>query len=187
MVMANMLYSKYLEARKYNMDNFDDILTEVYKHANIALGFCEAKLDYYMLLAACSVLKNRDISNAQMCIQQCSRFTHNQIWRYSDAFLKAYNSSNPLTIYRKYQQAFSVPTNIPEIITFIEMISSEEPDRNGLKFALGLLYSELPDSELCEESFNSYISSVGTIDAKVSHIISEKLEHSKRLFNSMSA
>ena len=56
-----------------------------------------------------------------------------------------------------YNAAFRVPYNIPDLIIFIESVLEREPKRSGLLLAVGILYINLGDEELANDSIKKYI------------------------------
>lgn len=99
----------------------------------------------------------RDVKKSKEHIKICSTFKNESSWRYSEAFLCAYEGKGELTIYRKYKQAFRKNYDLAEIAWFIEEIYEQESDKFKLLFALGMVYSELGQYSMAEESFSLFI------------------------------
>ncbi len=84
--------------------------------------------------------KYRDIPSAVSHIKKCKSIASNDNWMYSDAFLTAYSSAELDLVFAKYKKACQTSYNPVKIITFIENVIKDEPDKIMLYFALGYLY-----------------------------------------------
>ena len=84
--------------------------------------------------------KYRDIPSAVSHIKKCKSIASNDNWMYSDAFLTAYSSAELDLVFVKYKKACQTNYNPVKIITFIENVIKDEPDKIMLYFALGYLY-----------------------------------------------
>lgn len=153
---------KHLELMSFNLNKANDNIPETY--------------DYYLLMAVFHVLFNRAITKAIDCIKNCKRILPNGNWKYSQAFILAYEGRSPLLVYRHYKAAFRIDYNIVELIVFIEEILETETDRNVLRFALGLLYEKIDDKELMHTCFMEFITNADKeeINADVRKFICEK-------------
>ena len=104
------------------------------------------------------IAKKQDSQKANELINLCKQIKQApQIWRYSEAFLKAYDNKSISAILNSYNAAFRVPYNIPDLIIFIESVLEREPKRSGLLLAVGILYKNLGDEELANDSIKKYI------------------------------
>jgi len=103
------------------------------------------------------VARNTDISSAKKCIDKCKQMNQLTNWRYSDAFFAAYDGIPPLSIYKKYCQAFKSEQNLYKIVDFIEYFIEREPGRITLHLAAGLVYDVIGDTILAKEHFEAYL------------------------------
>ncbi|MEK7263468.1 MAG: hypothetical protein AAB071_03035 [Bacteroidota bacterium] len=114
-----------------------------------------------LLSAICHFSLNRDIASAKKNIRNC-RKTKDGTWRYSEAFLYAYEG-NMKNAKRKYFEAFRSSNNditVPiQIEEFILDILDEEQDKIQLYFCLGLInYHSKQDREAAKRDFTQFIS-----------------------------
>ena len=79
------------------------------------------------------------------------------IWKYSDAFLKAFANKPIGSIWAAYKAALKVPYNTLDLTVFIEKMIRTKPERTGLYLALGILYRANDDPQLASEYFEKYI------------------------------
>jgi len=113
--------------------------------------------EYYLEKAFFHVARNSNIAAARDCVKVCKQFKNQNSWRYSDAFLTAYENRPPLMIYRKYSTAFKYDQDLSRIVDYIEYILDKEPDRIGLHLAAGLVYHEIDQKQLSTEHLNLYL------------------------------
>jgi hypothetical protein len=173
MIKALIMYQAY-KTRKdlIKLEGFKDALLE-------ANNYIPNTYDYFLNKAIYCVLSNRDINNAKEHIKQCSDCKGEYTWRYSDAFLCAYEGRGAFTLYKKYKSAFRKSYPLIDIAWFIEDILEENPDRIHLMFALGMVYSEMGENDLAIESFNGFLSSYdGKEESAIKLLISERLDMS---------
>lgn len=116
---------------------------------------------YYLNKAYCDVALDR-IDEAKSAINLCKQLcmqTNNreQRWKYSEAFLNAYENKSLAKIVQSYSNAFKVQYDLQDLIMYIEMIVERRPERNGLFLALGMLYEENGDVDLAKENYDIYI------------------------------
>ena len=128
--------------------------------------------DYYLSKAYYYVAFNSDIAAAKECIQKCKQFKDRNSWRYSEAFVIAYENRSALTIYKKYTQALKYEQDLHRIVDFIENIIDKEPRRTGLHLAAGLIYHKISQEELAQEHFRCYLAE--NDDKKIRQILLEK-------------
>lgn len=112
---------------------------------------------YHLEIAIVHVLKYRDYATAQKHIDECRVQDSNGDWRYSDAFLFAYNSKNTWKIYGKYRSALKYDTELGSVIYFIEKVMQKEPDKFTLHLALGLLYEKADSTRLMKHHFTLFM------------------------------
>lgn len=99
---------------------------------------------YNLLKAYVLVMLHHDIATAKKCIEKCKNLNHGQAWRFSDAFLSAYNGNSPGSTLSKYRKAFKEsPENLVELADFIEVVHEQEPEKENLLLALGLIYNQM--------------------------------------------
>lgn len=149
--LARPAYNSYRQTKKpeYLME-YRCLLEEANKYT-------PNTYEYYLDSAMLAILIDRDPGQAAIYVEKCKLTKSRNEWRYSDAFLAAYDiEMNPLKIYRKYQTAFKYEINILDIAEFIEDIIEEEPEHGGLHLALGLIYHDIKDSELMHIHFEKY-------------------------------
>lgn len=111
---------------------------------------------YYSKKAYYEIAKNHDARLAEEYVIKQKSIDSRKAWKYSEAFLAAYNGKSPMTIYKKYKNAFKVEQNLIEIVDYIEFILLNEPERFGLLLAAGLVYEELGDNELSHQYYIRY-------------------------------
>ena len=149
--IINSEYASYRQTRDFKyLNNYRCLLEEANKYIQ---NTYEYNLDSGML----SILIDKNIANAAMFIEKCKLIKGRNEWRYSEAFLAAYdNEINPLKVYRKYQGALKHDINIIIIIDFIEDILDQEPEHGGLHLALGLIYHDIKDFILMSYHLKKY-------------------------------
>lgn len=126
---------------------------EIIEKANIYLP---ETYGYYLDSAMLAVLIDGNALLSSKYVNKCREIGDRNDWKYSDAFLAAYENKNPLTVYRKYQAAFKSDFNILMIIEFIECLLDEEPQRGSLHLSLLLCYRELGDYVLMHRHIARY-------------------------------
>ena len=129
---------------------------------------------FYANKAYYEIAKNRDSKQAEVYIIKQRSTDPSKIWKYSDAFLAAYNGKSPLIIYKKYKSAFKVEYNLVYIADYIEFILLDDPERIGLYLAAALVYEELGDNKLAHHYYCKY-KNVNN-NEKFEEILSEKLK-----------
>lgn len=138
--------------------NIDIVANEL----NLANKYIKDTYIYYEGMSVCAFLKDRDIKRVKDCLGNCKRINKNGTWKYSDAFIKAYEGQSEGKIIYHYKQALKIQYNYMDLISFIEDIVNIENDKNMLRFALVILYLKLGE----------------VITAK--SILKEYLEHNKK-------
>jgi tetratricopeptide (TPR) repeat protein len=138
-----------------------EMLTKAEEHLDtiIQLSF---DVNYFAELAKaiCCIVLRRDVNAARKHIRLCRKI-NDATWRYSDAFLSAYEGKLKES-YNKYKGAFkkkcedSVPVQSEE---FIQEIIEEEPHRKDLYFCLGLInYYAKEDYRQAKRDFEIFAS-----------------------------
>lgn len=153
MIYAMIYIEKY--QRQCDDENVIDKMNTMLEKAKECCGmtyeYCLNKAYYY-------VAKKQDSKKASELINLCKQIKHApQTWKYSAAFLKAYNNKSINTIVVSYNAALRVPYNISDLIIFIESVLEREPERRGLLLAVGILYKNLGDEELANKSIKKYV------------------------------
>lgn len=138
--LAKIEHEKYrVDHNKSFMRRYRDIIEETNKYVKDTYG-------YFLDRAMLAIILDRDSAQAAKYVEKCRLLNERNDWRYSDAFLAAYDDVNPLKVYRKYQVAFKSEFNPLYIIEFIENVLEEEPLRGSLQLALILIYNEIGDT-----------------------------------------
>ena len=119
----------------------------------------------HMVAAMAAFALRRDMETAQKEIQAC-RKSPDSAWRYSEAFLHAYDGDLQRA-YRSYRSAFGSPLGDPTIPTqceeFIQGIVEEEPERQWLYYCLGLInYRGKDDPVAALRDFRRFVDKVDT-------------------------
>lgn len=118
------------------------------KHIELANLAIPDRYVYHLNMATIDFLKYRNISSAKSHIKRCKELNDNDHWKYSEAFLLAYETDDPNIVYSKYMHLINNTYNVMNIINFIEKILEIEPDKVILHLALGLLYYNNNDKAL---------------------------------------
>ena len=114
----------------------------------------------HLCAATCAFVFHRDITQAQSEIEACRKLKDG-IWRYSEAFLHAYEGDLE-SAYRSYQKGFQSPLSDPTVPTqceeFIQMILDSEPERYWLYYCLGLInYRAKGDLQSARADFRRFV------------------------------
>ncbi len=110
-------------------------------------------LNYAKLL----FLKYRDVASAKVHIAQCKKINTNDYWKYSEAFLIMYEKEDPNIVYTRYTQLKNNSyQDVLGIIKFIEHVLLQEPEKNILYLALGLLYENINDDTFANCNFRKF-------------------------------
>lgn len=142
---------------KYYITNDIYYLEQLEYYVELANASVPNQYSYHLNMAKIVFLKNRDIVSAKEHIKHCKLINENDYWKYSEAFLLAYDFENPNIVFSKYKQLEDNSYNLIEIIAFIEQILEEEPNRQLLHLALGILYDYNGDSELSSCHLKQFI------------------------------
>jgi len=150
MIKALLTYQEYRTKKEVSgLAAYKEALTE-------ANAFMPGTYDYYLNMAIYYMFARRDVKKSKEQIKMCATFKSESSWRYSDAFLYAYEGKGELTLYGKYKQAFRKNYDLAEIAWFIEEVYELEPEKHKLLFALGMVYSELGQYTSAKESFQLF-------------------------------
>lgn len=131
-----------------------EIVENELNHAN---KFIKDTYIYYEGMSVCAFLKNRDIKRVKDCLGNCKRINKNGTWKYSDAFIKAYEGQSEGKIIYHYKQALKIQYNYMDLISFIEDIINIENDKNMLRFALVILYLKLGEVITAKSILKEYL------------------------------
>ena len=153
MIYAMVYLEKY--QRQCDDENALNTVNDMLEKAKDCYGktyeYCLNKAYYY-------VAKEQDSKKAGELINLCKQIKNApQNWKYSEAFLKAYDNKSIGSIINSYNTALKVPYNIPDLIVFIESVLEREPNRSGLLLAVGILYKNIGDELLANESLRKYV------------------------------
>ena len=129
---------------------------------------------YCLNMAYVCILLSHDAERARTLIEKCKMTRENDDWKYSAAFLGAYQGNDPMSIYAKYREAFETGYNPVKIIHYIEYILLEEPERKLLHFAAGLLYDNIGDARQMKIHFSWYLEEA-IPDKRAERMIGEKM------------
>lgn len=150
----------------------DLLLTEEYLEKGNAL--IKNTYIYNLHKAYVCVAKNQDIKQARHYINMCKQTCKGDVsWKYSEAFLRAYEDRTIGSIVSGYKAALKVKYNIVNLIYFIEKVLEAHPERRGLHLALAILYEDNEDYQLAKEHFDLYVSSSENAD-KTKDILRKK-------------
>jgi tetratricopeptide (TPR) repeat protein len=154
LLWISALREKYLRTRDDRVledaDAVADKLLALNPEYEIALEF--KALAHFVL--------DRDVAGSRRLLARCRKSPYG-VWRYSSAFLFAYEGQLKKAR-EQYERAFrsrmpdgTIPTQVEE---FIQIILDEEPERIGLHFALGLIAFEgKADYLAAREDFRRFI------------------------------
>lgn len=113
---------------------------------------------YYMGKAYCSVAIYDDIEEAKNCINLCKQMLpNNGYWKYSRAFIEAYENKSILKTISHYKTALKIDYDLQELVIYIERIIEMRQDRVGLYLALGILYEKIGDYLLAKLNYERYL------------------------------
>lgn len=153
MTWAQMNAAKYI--KQCNDEIALDKMNEMIEKAH---DCGDESTDYYCNKAYYYIAKSGNVEKAKECIEKCKLIKGEpQVWKYSEAFFKAYENRAIASIYSSYEKALKIDYNIQDIIMYIEMVLNREPDKSGLHLALGILYNKLGDSSLSKNNLNKYL------------------------------
>jgi len=157
-----------------------EMLSKAEEHIDTIIQI-SGDINYFAELskAICCMVLRRDVNAARKHIRLCRKIK-DATWRYSDAFLSAYEGKLKDS-YNKYRGAFknkcedSVPVQSEE---FIQEIIEEEPHRKDLHFCLGLInYYAKEDYRQAKRDFeifsseNNSVKNTQVLEIVESHIM----------------
>ena len=122
--------------------------------------------DVHLAAAMAAFALHRDMETARMEIRAC-RNSPDAAWRYSEAFLYAYDGDLQRA-YESYRRAFDSPLADPTVPTqceeFIQGIVEEEPERQWLYYCLGLInYRGKGDPMAALSDLRKFVDEVDTV------------------------
>ena len=136
------------------LDEMNIMLEKAKECYGLTYEYCLNKAHY-------CIAKEQDAKKAKEYINMCKQMKQVPlIWKYSDAFLVAYENRSLATICSRYKNALCVDYNILDLIVFIERVLEKEPERIGLFLALGILYRRIDDISLSDKNIATYLSNV---------------------------
>lgn len=155
------IYETCLHLEKAELDEFEETrdkqhlirYREILEKSNCYLP---ETYGYYLDSAMLTILLDGNSKLASQYVNKCREIVERNDWKYSDAFIAAYENRNPLIVYRKYKAAFKSEFNILLIIDFIECLLEEEPHRGSLHLSLILCYKEVGDFVLMHRHIARY-------------------------------
>lgn len=127
--------------------------------------YAQDDYEVHMMAAMAAFALHRDMDTARREIRACQN-SPDPAWRYSEAFLHAYDGDLQRA-YESYRRAFKSPLTDPTVPTqceeFIQGIVEEEPERQWLYYCLGLInYRGKDDPMAALRDFRRF---VDTVDA----------------------
>lgn len=140
----------------FYFEKSDETLIKMIEKLEEANALFPNTYDYFNGKAYCLVALYLDTNTAQKYVDECKKQDIIQTWKYSEAFLAAYNHHSPNTIIRKYKEAFKVKHDLARIADYIEYIIDKKPDHKDLHLAAALVYDRLNDHILASEHFMEY-------------------------------
>lgn len=161
---------------KYQSQCDDDELLEMIGDYLEKARECEGKtFEYCLNKAYYCVAKEQNTTKAWEYINICKQMKKVPlVWKYSEAFLKAYDNRSIGSVCSSYKMALKVDYNVQDLIVYVEMMLGKEPERIGLCLALGILYNYMGDSRLSQEYLEKYLASEADPD-KAREIIRKKV------------
>ncbi len=147
----------------YNWDRYydtDDVsyLDKVEKYLETINELYPNTYGYCLDMAAIVMLKYNSVKKAKELIDKCKEMNKNDFWRYSDAFLTAYEGNDIYAVIRKYDKVKDSEYNVVRIIQFVEKKLEANKSKIVLYLALGLLYKQCDQLKLMKYNlaqFNS--------------------------------
>lgn len=128
-------------AEAYYLKRTEDVLEEKEMVALKILGIVPRHYGALLSLAMCAFLLRRDLIAAYRALKLCAGI-HDAAWRYSQAFLLAYEGKLG-DARRTYREAFKVPCGDPSVPVqceeFIDIVLGAEPSQVQLLFCQGLI------------------------------------------------
>lgn len=180
-LVPNRLYVAYMQIAQDSIANFQkDKGSHYLRLAQDSLTkanqFWPDTYDYYLLTAYVAIALNRDLKLAKNCVGKCKESKEDNTWKYSDAFLSAYQGYAFSTIVNNYKRAFEVPYHgMVDLADYVEYILEMEPDKNGLHLAAGLIYENLGDARLMKKHFSLYMDCLEKNKPRIEAVLKEKM------------
>ena len=112
--------------------------------------------DYFLMKAFILVAQDGSMSTVKHCIEMCKKSNLHGDWKYSEAFISAYEEMPGSVIYEKYMKAFAVDHDLLQIADYIEYILDQRPDHISLHLAAGLVYDKMRNGGLAKEHLDIY-------------------------------
>ena len=135
--------------RQYMLGRDEGLLEELEQLAVRILQYDPAYPGAHLNRAICAFMLRRDTAEAMAHVDKC-RGLPDPVWRYSEAFLLAYQGDLAAAS-GAYKQAFartlSDPTVPVQTEEFIQIVLDKEPDKVQLYFCLGLLNLKLKEDD----------------------------------------
>lgn len=152
-----LCYNTHMLIARLESNKIKEDLNITERELNLANSYIPNTYEYHLNISACIFKKSRNIIEVKKHLNYCIQFKDREDWKYSDAFLCAYQSQTEGSILSKYFKAFKVPYSHFNLITYIEEILEDEPDKNMLRFAIFLLYLELRDYKCANNVLKEYL------------------------------
>ena len=153
-----MIYAMVNLEKYQSQCNEEKLLDIVNVMLEKARECCGMTYSYCLNKAYYCIAKQQDSRKAGELINLCKQMKHvPQIWKYSEAFLKAYDNKSAGAIIASYNSALRVEYNTLDLIVFIESVLEREPERRGLYLAVGILYKKRGENALANENIKKYV------------------------------
>jgi len=163
-------------------------LERMFKFAKKALEFEKENYRAYLLLAIYHFLRNRNIKEAFETLEIARKFAEGDLgWLYSKSFLHCYtgdlNKANGCYSKAFRGQLLESEKFLNDIISFIEKILKQEPDKIQLHFALGKIYfQKLNNLPMALENYQKFLASENPGFAKKRELVKD---HVKKIEDAM--
>lgn len=163
-VLQNRLFCSCMQVAVYYQDQFylekdETFLAKMDAMIEEANTLFPNTYDYFLMKAYVLVAQNGSMTKVKHCIEMCKKSNAHDNWKYSEAFIAAYEGNLGLAIYRKYVKAFSADQELMRIAVYIEFILDKKPELTSLHLAAGLVYDKIGDASLAKSHFDKYFQS----------------------------
>ncbi len=145
---------------QFYLNKDETLLSKMDSMIEEANGLYPNTYDYFLMKAYILVAQDGNMSSVKHCIDMCKKSNAHDNWKYSEAFISAYEGNPGLAIYRKYMKAFSADQDLQQIAEYVEYILEKKPELSSLHLAAGLVYDKMGDADLANNHFNLYFQSV---------------------------
>jgi tetratricopeptide (TPR) repeat protein len=146
--------------QQYWLSRDESLLEELEEAATKALEYDPSYPGAHLERAICAFMLRRDTTEAMDQVDKC-RGLPDPVWRYSEAFLLAYDGDLPAAS-RAYKAAFKRTLTDPTVPIqseeFIQLVLDKEPEKAQLHFCLGLInYQAKEDDAAARRDFEQFL------------------------------